>query len=496
MTGTVKLSRSDVANMLTSVLTRPATEGARIVTLHWLLQLDAARADWEQSSDAEALHRARVALRRLRASIKTHKSLLRGSHPTRLLNAMTRLQRATNAARDADVSTEWLLAESEGLPRDGQTEAAVMLERLREGAESRRARVGSAWKRHLDSLIGRAANRLSAYRVNARLGDAPPMNYAAHLADTIERSISELRAELEALTDVEIDHLPQALHHVRIHLKRQRAMLSPHTAAHPALAAWYAMATRGQDVLGAMRDAAVLGSHARYDGADALADVLNDVAVARQESFLGGWCGDLDVIRCAQLDAVAALRMLAQPTTASGLPMEYERKYLLSGCPPDAAAAPSSRIDQGWIPGTALRERLRRSVAADGSVRYTRTVKLGPATARIEVEEDTDATLFDAMWPLTVQARIRKRRYVVREGEYRWEIDVFLDRDLVVAEIELRHEFDTVDVPTWLAPYIVRDVTGEVQYFNAVLARAERGDERTSDQTSDRTTDHSAALAT
>jgi CYTH domain-containing protein len=82
------------------------------------------------------------------------------------------------------------------------------------------------------------------------------------------------------------------------------------------------------------------------------------------------------------------------------------------------------------------------------------------------------------MWPLTVDARIRKRRYVVPHGGHHWEIDVFLDRELVVAEIELRHEHDPVELPSWLTPYIVRDVTGEVQYFNAVLARAEGALER------------------
>lgn len=473
MTGAHHLSRDDVARLLPSVLSRSAAEGARIVTLHWLLQLEQARADWEHVSGVEALHRARVALRRLRASIKTHRSLLRGSRPTRLLDAMTRLQRATNVARDADVSSAWLDTESDGLLEAARAEAHAMKERLRDESDTRRSRVASSWKRYFDAHVARAATRLSSYRVTARIGDGPPTNFATHLADTIERSVPELRSELESLADIDADHLPQALHHVRIQLKRQRALLSLHTRAHSAIATWYELATRGQDVLGAMRDAAVLAAHATYDGADALAEVLLDVSATNQQAFLSGWCGDLEVIRRAQLDAAAALRALAQPTSANGLPMEYERKYLLSSCPPDALTVASSRIDQGWIPGTALRERLRRSIAADGSARYTRTLKLGPATARIEVEEDTDAALFHAMWPLTIDARIRKRRYVVPHGPHRWEVDVFLDRDLVVAEIELRHEFDSVELPAWLTPYIVRDVTGEVQYFNAVLARAE-----------------------
>jgi CYTH domain-containing protein/CHAD domain-containing protein len=458
--------------MLPSALTRSEAEGVRIVTLHWLLQLEQARADWEQNGDAEVLHRARVALRRLRASLKAHRPLLRGSQPSRLLNAMTRLQRATNAARDADVATAWLVA-PQGLPLEAEEQARVMHIRLRDEAEVRRARVATAWKRHLDAHIDRYVNRLSTYRTSARLGDAGPRTFAEHLADSIERAAADLHDELASLADLDGDHLPQALHHVRIQLKRQRALLSPHVGAHPALGAWYALATRAQDMLGAMRDAALLGARAAYDGADALADVLRTLAITHQNAFLAGWCGDLEHVRQTQLNAAMALRTLGRPSNTDGLPMEYERKYLLSGCPPEALAAPSTRIDQGWIPGSTLRERLRRSLSADGTARYTRTIKLGPATARIEVEEDTDAALFESMWPLTIEARVRKRRYVVPHGAHRWEVDVFLDRELVVAEIELRHEFDVVEVPHWLTPYVVRDVTGEVQYFNAVLARAD-----------------------
>ena len=82
------------------------------------------------------------------------------------------------------------------------------------------------------------------------------------------------------------------------------------------------------------------------------------------------------------------------------LPMEIERKYLLRACPPEAAKQVAILIEQGWLPGTMIRERLRRSVSANGDVRLTRTIKLGPIGARVEVEEDTDPQLFDALWPL------------------------------------------------------------------------------------------------
>lgn len=156
---------------------------------------------------------------------------------------------------------------------------------------------------------------------------------------------------------------------------------------------------------------------------------------------------------------------------AHDLPMEIERKFLLTDIPPEAVAMPPILIEQGWIPGTLIRERLRRSTYPDGRVRCTRTIKLGQPEARIEIEDDTANVLFQAMWPLTSSARIRKRRHVVQDGMHAWEIDVFADRDLVLAEVELSTLGESVSIPEWLAPYIVREVTGETAYLNSQMAR-------------------------
>jgi CYTH domain-containing protein len=64
-----------------------------------------------------------------------------------------------------------------------------------------------------------------------------------------------------------------------------------------------------------------------------------------------------------------------------------------------------------------------------------------------------------------------KRRYLVPAGDLTWEIDEFLDRDLVLAEVELPSAEARVNPPEWLEPYVVRDVTGESEYSNMRLAR-------------------------
>ena len=128
-------------------------------------------------------------------------------------------------------------------------------------------------------------------------------------------------------------------------------------------------------------------------------------------------------------------------------------------------------LSRDGLPGTVLRERLRRSTDLNGISRYTRTVKAGGGLERIELEEDTERALFDVLWPLTKDRRVRKRRHVIRDGKYTWEIDVFTDRELVLAEVEMKSVDEHPAPPAWLAPWVVRDVTGETQYYNAFLAR-------------------------
>jgi CYTH domain-containing protein len=151
---------------------------------------------------------------------------------------------------------------------------------------------------------------------------------------------------------------------------------------------------------------------------------------------------------------------------------EIERKYLLRGLPKGIAAFRSVEIDQGYIPGVRVRERVRR--VRDGEiVSYVRTIKVGTGIHRFEFEEPTTEAFFAAVWPLTEGYRIRKRRYRVPCDEgFEWEVDEFLDRaDLVLAEIELDDENERPDPPEEIGAVIVREVTDELEFGNYRLAK-------------------------
>jgi CYTH domain-containing protein len=152
--------------------------------------------------------------------------------------------------------------------------------------------------------------------------------------------------------------------------------------------------------------------------------------------------------------------------------LEIERKYLLKSMPvlPERAGRRTLTIDQGYIPGDRIKERLRQ-VSENGRERWYRTVKLGRGLARQEFEDETSGEIFLAMWPLTLGKRLRKRRHVIPESGLNWEIDEFLDRPLVLAEVELPAIDTVVTVPEWLAAVLDREVTGELPYLNSTLAR-------------------------
>jgi CYTH domain-containing protein len=267
------------------------------------------------------------------------------------------------------------------------------------------------------------------------------------------------------------------VHRARIAGKRLRYLLEPIEALVPEGKECIAQLKALQDLLGDHHDTHVwllaLAEAAPRAPRAALRSGLGTITshvrqrsderfVALSERWLGG-----------EPPLFATVGRLAASLAASAVEgIEIERKYLLSALPKRMPKRRLERIAQGYLPGERLIERVRR-VRAGEETRYYRTVKGGSGLARIEIEEECSAATFAALWRLTKGRRVLKRRHLVTHEGREWAVDEFTDREeqLVLAEVELPTIDAEVVLPPWLAPLVVREVTGEPAYVNAVLAK-------------------------
>lgn len=159
------------------------------------------------------------------------------------------------------------------------------------------------------------------------------------------------------------------------------------------------------------------------------------------------------------------------------MPAEIERVFLLRGLPDPMPAGEAWRIEQGYLPPasgadpTQLEGRLRRIERPDGSVEFVHTVKRGLGLVREETERTIGREEFERHWPRTEGRRLRKVRTRIAHGHQVWEVDRFVDLPVVLAECELDRPDEPVEMPAWLVPLVVREVTEEPAFRNSELAR-------------------------
>jgi len=457
-----------------SIAALPVRVGIRLLALSFLDDAEAARTRMVPVRDDEALHDFRVALRRLRSCMRAYRPFFDDTVRKRDRQAVRELARATGAARDLEVQLAWL--DSAGLPADATAGARVLSTRLRDARRpadrealravhrfpAERARIEPAFLRHIET-IDRSAPLRSTTTATAAAALAGP-------------ALDELESRLDAIGE-EGDEA--AIHEARIAGKRVRYLLEPFAAAVQGGPALLKRLRRFQDDLGDLHDIDVLLALTKAETAAAhptdtsaplaLAALTAHLEGARRSGFAAlreSWLGKG---RARLLDRARTFFARLAPEPAPAPDTEIERKYLLRSLPRLPEGARVLRIDQGYIPGERLVERVRR-VREGQETRHYRTVKLGSGIRRIEVEEETDPATFRALWRLTRGRRLTKRRYVVETGGRTWEIDRFFGRPLVLAEVELPDEGAEVRMPAWLEKRIVREVTGEPAYLNVNLA--------------------------
>lgn len=481
-------------------LSEPATLGARRVALGMVDTLEKANDRRGDTDNSEALHDMRVAMRRLRSWLRAMSDVLHdvGGKTRARLEAIAEV---SNESRDAEVLLDFLKERVTALTPRERSAARHLVNVLGERKARADARLQDEIEHKLDRTLRTLRRRLSRHPVPVDPADSaadPTFGaVAAHAILTQEAALADALAEVTSIVDDE------KIHRARIRGKRLRYVLEPLADVSDEAKQLVNKLKQLQDSLGEVHNAhfwsqelATAMEEAAHEDARAIA------ALARAETILPkrkgtrrrsstrlrpGLVALAESVRAHAEDAFARAqsdwlgdaateflkqtRAFAEKIKGIGRPdVEIERKFLLVGMPPGMPPAETHEITQGYLPGERLVERLRRD-QSNGSERFLRTVKLGSGVVRAEVEEETSRDLFDQLWPLTRGRRLMKRRHVVDAGEHRWEIDEFLDRPLVLAEVELSHPEADVKMPDWLAPAVEREVTGEPEYLNMNLAR-------------------------
>jgi len=485
------------------LLQRSPEEASRLVVLALLDAAAEAAARLDDPEDAEALHDFRVAIRRTRSVLRAWKDALGKSVRKGDRKAFRTLQRATGEGRDAQVALAWLAEQRAELRPPHRLGADWLAGRLQARRDEALEHACRGVREGFEAVRAGLEPRLEVVTVRKNLkGGAVPSTYGEALAVRAREAADEVVRLLSGVTSVE-DR--DTCHRARVAGKRLRYLVEPARGHVEAAQTVVKRCKKLQDLLGDLNDAHVqceaLG-RALEEAAAERARRLHELARAteddtlRREARRSERAGLLALTRRAQLRLGELWERLERDWLAGGMvtlledvealveqlesacrpPVEIERKYLLRGRPDlEAAAASGARvdaveIDQGWLPGERLRERLRRSVGPNGTT-YTRTVKVGAGVERLELDEATSAPVFDTLWPLTEGCRIRKRRHRVRAGDHLWEVDEFLDRDLWLAEVELDDPDAAPDLPQWLAGQVEREVTDDPRYTNLKLAR-------------------------
>jgi CHAD domain-containing protein/CYTH domain-containing protein len=462
-----------------SLLQLGAHRAARFLALRFLDEAQRARVRLDDAGDAEALHDFRVALRRLRSTVRACAEQLEDSVGGKDRRRLKALARATGDSRDGEVMIGWMEARGDRLSDAERPGLEWLLERLRARQEKLDRDLRDEVAHDFGRERRRLERRLSTYEAHVSADDPreePRMG--AVVAELVVAHADDLRRRLDASGSIQEQ---EALHEGRISAKRLRYLLEPFADELPDAAWTVKRLKRLQDTLGEMHDAHVAGlligserAEAALTDPPAEPDPLPGLdalaAAARKEverlyaeacvNWLGGRAGEL----------FARIEVVAGQMRGGGADREIERKFLLRRMPRLPNGAVRTDVAQGYLPGERLQERVRRVRRAGEPPRYYRTVKLGSGLSRTEVEEEADVATFRRLWPLTRGRRVRKVRFRVPDGALTWEIDRFRGRDLVLAEIELPSEDYEVRIPDWLREHVERDVTGEDAYVNVNLA--------------------------
>ncbi|MEL0225290.1 MAG: CYTH domain-containing protein [Flavobacteriaceae bacterium] len=150
--------------------------------------------------------------------------------------------------------------------------------------------------------------------------------------------------------------------------------------------------------------------------------------------------------------------------------IEIERKFLVNTDDFKSLATSSISIKQAYLskdPHRTVRIRIKDKQA----FLTIKGISSTSGMSRFEWEKELALEEGEMLLKLALPTVIVKTRYIVPLGKLFFEVDVFEGdhKGLILAEIELPNEKASIDLPPWIG----KEVTGDVRYYNSYLSSKE-----------------------
>ena len=234
------------------LLARPARAAAALIGLALLDGARSALARLDDPDDAEALHDFRVALRRLRTTLRGFRPELGESVPKKLQRRLRDVARSTSPARDAEVQLAWIRDHDGAIARGsrgGLQWLRARLVELRDRAYAATREDVPPQFRHLERRVRRALNGIR--------GDTSPgqPSFGTAAARLLRDQTIDLEQALDAARSPGDE---AAIHGARIAVKRVRYLLESLTGELADAGPLVARCKELQDLLGELHDTHVL----------------------------------------------------------------------------------------------------------------------------------------------------------------------------------------------------------------------------------------------
>ncbi len=149
------------------------------------------------------------------------------------------------------------------------------------------------------------------------------------------------------------------------------------------------------------------------------------------------------------------------------MPLEIERRFLVSGENWREFAGPPKLFRQGYLNSSEIGFTIRVRIVADDQAWLT--IK-APAEAYASHEFEYPIPVQEAEQILDLTSyKLRKTRYKLSISGGDWVVDCFegSNKSLVLAEVELSSLEQQINIPSWCS----KEITGQFQWSNASLAK-------------------------